>query len=115
MFWQCSTPVSSFWLRSSTYERRLSSMRDALISWPYKNLQVGKKGKLLTAADGKANKNFKSRKERVVRKNAVCYVTSTRSIRFGSSAGARELFTGLDTGQRCSTPFAAGLSNPGPP
>ena len=47
----------------------------------------------------------------LARKNAVCYVTSTRSIRVGSSAGARELLTRLDTGQRCSTSFAAGLSN----
>ena len=51
----------------------------------------------------------------MVRKNAVCYVTSTRSIRVGSSAGARELFTRLDTGQRCSTSFSAGLSNAEPP
>jgi hypothetical protein len=51
----------------------------------------------------------------VVRKDAVCYVTSTRSIRLGSSAGARELLTRRDTGQRCSTSFAAGLSNAGPP
>src|SRR4029078_8094581 len=29
-------------------------------------------------------------------------------------AGARELLTRLDTGQRCSTSFAAGLSNAGP-
>ena len=57
-------------------------MRDALISWPYKNLQVGKKGTLLTDADGKANKNSKGRKARIVRKNTVCYVTSVRPIRF---------------------------------
>ena len=44
-------------------------------------------------------------------KNSVGYVASTRSIRLGSSAGARELLTRLDTGQRCSTSFAAGLSN----
>ena len=53
--------------------------------------------------------------EVLARKNAVCYVTSTRSIRLGSSACARELLTRLDTGQRCSTPFAAGLSNAAPP
>jgi hypothetical protein len=29
--------------------------------------------------------------------------------------GARELFTRLDTGQRCSASFAAGLSNAAPP
>src|SRR4029077_5069682 len=81
MFWQCSTPVSSFWLRSSTYERRLSSTRDALNSWPYKNLQVAKKGTLLTDADGKANKNFKSRQEQVVRK--MRSATSPRPVRFG--------------------------------
>jgi hypothetical protein len=56
-------------------------MRDALTSWPYKNLQVGKKGTLLTDTDGKANNNFK-RKAPVIRKNTVCYVTSVRSIRF---------------------------------
>ena len=31
-----------------------------------------------------------------------------------SSAGARELLTRLDAGQRCSTSLAAGLSNAGP-
>ncbi len=42
---------------------------------------------------------------------------SPRPVRrgVGSSAGARELLTRLDTGQRCSTSFAAGLSNAGPP
>jgi hypothetical protein len=56
----------------------------------------------------------RSRPDRVpevlARKNAVCYVTSTCSTRLGSSAGARELLTRLDTGQRCSTSFAVGLS-----
>ena len=44
-----------------------------------------------------------------------CYFTWTRSTRVGSSAGARELLTRLDTGQRCSMSFAAGLSNVDPP
>jgi hypothetical protein len=39
----------------------------------------------------------------------------TRSMRFGLSAGARELLTRLNTGQRCSTSSAAGLSKVEPP
>jgi hypothetical protein len=35
----------------------------------------------------------------------------TGSIKVASSASARELFTRFDTGQRCSTSSAAGLSN----
>jgi hypothetical protein len=111
MFSRCSVPVSSCGLRSSTYERRLSSMRDALTSWPYKNLQVWKKGTLLTDADGKANKNFKRRKERVVCK--MRSATSPRPVRLDLDhrRALASYFTRLDTGQRCSTSFAAGLSN----
>src|SRR5271169_4231920 len=98
MFWRCLTPVSSFWLRSSTYERRLSSTRDALISWPYKNLQVGKKGRLLTDADGKANKNFKSRKEQVVQK--MRSATSPRPVVHIISSKANATETAGPTGER---------------